>query len=128
MNDPKFSDCVLTSSDGVEFKLHRVILARRSEFFKIRIPNNASAIIFPESSEVLKNIFSYIYSGTINENFEDFKLLATTAKKFGIIDLLKFCAKKIISSMNAENAVELLIFASDFNAGMEQNILNFIAE
>lgn len=131
MNDQSYSDCVIKSSDGVEFKLHRVILTRRSEFFKKLLKNSAvdaTMIQFPENSEVLRNIFSFIYSGTINENFEDFKSLATAAKKYGIIELLKFCAKKIKISLKIENAIELLIFASDFNAGMEKSILMFIAK
>lgn len=131
MNDQNYYDCVIKSSDGVEFKLHRVILTRRSEFFKKLLKNSgvhAAMIPFPENSHVLKNIFSFIYSGTIDKNFEDFKSLAIATKKYGMLGLLKFCAKKIKFSLKIENAIELLIFASDFNAGMEKSILMFIAK
>lgn len=129
MNDQKYSDCVIKSADGIEFKLHRVILTRRSDYFKLN--NNAEIaknFDLPEHSDVLKNLFSFIYSGTIDERFNGFKSLASAAKKYGIIELLKFCAKKIKATLRVDNAVELLIFASDFNAGMEKNILMFISK
>lgn len=131
VKDEKFSDCTIKSSDDMEFKLHRVILASRCEYFRKLFNNsrlNLSQIKFPEDREVLKQIFKFIYGGTIDENFEDILTLAKTAKKFEIKELGKFCDQKLISNLSAENAIDLLIFSSNFNAEMENHVLRFIAK
>lgn len=131
MNDSKFSDIKIASNNGIKFNLHRVILAHRSVFFSKLFDGIALGLNswkFDESSEVLKNIFSFIYSGTIDQNCNDFKSFAIAAKKFEIIELMKLCENKIKMSFKIENAVDLLIFASDFNASMEKDVLNFIAK
>lgn len=132
--DPLFTDCTFVSSDGVEFKLHRIVLAARSEVLKKMLiddlkPNTPKVITLQEASYILRPMFNFIYCGIIEDSkFPDYKGILIAATKYLIEDLKNHCITHIKSMLNFENATELLIFADAHCAEIKIDFIKYIGK
>jgi hypothetical protein len=112
----------LTSSDGKDYPVHRMILGKQSDYFKkmfstdMKEKNNKSVMFADINASTLKEMLKFIY--TANAEIGDqikTKDLLYAAEKFGIHALKSFCANKLTEDVTKENALEMLVTADLFN-------------
>lgn len=134
--DTELADFTLTSSDGEDFQIHRMILADQSEFFKkmFRIDmkeKKAKSVTFEDiDSSTLKSVLKFFYTREL-EIVDDkmTKDLLYAAEKFAFDDLKSFCAIKLIEKVTVENVLETFVTADMFNVEeLEEKCLQIIVE
>lgn len=131
--DTHFTDCVVTSSENHEFKLHRVVLANKSDYFRALLTTDmregkTGKIELSESTNVLKNLFDLIYKGECEGNLMDFMDLCVATKKYLMTELNGQCLLKLKEFLNVNNAVEILVFAYDNDSNLQTKALELISQ
>lgn len=101
-NDPGLSDVKLSFNDGsLEFYLHRVILASRSEFFKSVFtgkgrketsPSSVDLEIDDHFEKVLEPFLKFFYGFPVDISKENMWLYYFLAEQYMVDDLSKVCA------------------------------------
>ncbi len=114
INNKKFSDIVLISSDNIRIYCHKIILSRINYFdnlFNSDLKESFENEIFIDnvSSKILLKIIKYIYTSSCSIDFDEGIYLYEAANYFGLDDLKKICEDKIIAFANIENACDILI-------------------
>ncbi|GFS84913.1 kelch repeat and BTB domain-containing protein 7 [Nephila pilipes] len=109
----KFSDGCLLTEDGVIFKIHRVVLSQRSEYFRALFSFNLSQETFIPSidSKTLENILLYIYTGSAHLSKKNVWDMMVASDYLLLDDLLKKCRSFAIQSMTTKNCLSSLIIA-----------------
>ena len=116
--DTIFSDVTLLSDDLQEYKAHKIILSKSSDFFRkvlIAIPSNSGNTLFLKGIEgnILKSMLKFIYEGVVSvpeEGLSKFLEIGFDLKVAGIISgkesVMRKKAKEVIESVakNSENA------------------------
>lgn len=116
-----FSDITITA-DEKSFELHKCILSTRSSvfeaMFKSDMKESTQNIVKIEDikSEVLEELFRYIYTGKVNDVTEIICELLTAAEKYCVDGLKMLCEDKMCDYLELSNAVEYLKFAIINNA------------
>lgn len=132
-NQNSFPDCVVKSSTGFEFKVHKAVLALNSEVFNSMFANQMKEgkqgiATLEESDQVLKELFRFFYCGEVKGLSAIAPKLLVAANKYLVDDLKTLCAGEIVETLNVENALKLLIFANQHNCGeLEEYAVRFIA-
>jgi hypothetical protein len=132
--DEEFADFTLKSSDGKMLKVHRMIMADKSEYFKRMLTTDmqekeSNLVWFNDiNSSTLKELVKFIYTGkaTIADN-KMAKDLLYAAEKFGLEALKSFCASSF--DVKKENVLKIFATAVQFNAKeLEEKCLEMILE
>jgi len=116
--DGLLADCKIICGDEI-FPCHRAILAARSEVFKAMLSSEweesstSSIEISDLSSETIENTLEYIYTGQIELHYNPLDLYKA-AHKYLLEDLKTWCEDKMCGSINADNVVERLVLAVDY--------------
>ncbi|XP_050435414.1 BTB/POZ domain-containing protein 9-like [Adelges cooleyi] len=130
-----FSDVVLVV-DEARLPAHRVVLASRSEYFRVSFygkfkkPNDLEVTISDAPVTLIKIILKYIYTGRINlsalEGREIFELLKIS-DFYGISNLKNSLHGYLQKSINIGNVCSFLAMTRFFqNRDLEDETLNFI--
>ncbi|XP_047307174.1 BTB/POZ domain-containing protein At3g56230 [Impatiens glandulifera] len=117
---------------------HRALLAVRSDIFRNMLDSDGcksaptDAISLPELSyEELESLLEFLYSGTLSKEKADKHVysLSVAADKYDIRYLQKFCENRMLGSLNATNALDVLEI-SDIcsNQTLKETALNFIVK
>jgi hypothetical protein len=114
INNKKFSDIVLVSSDKQVIYGHKIILSRIPYFenlFNSDLMESFEKEIQIENvnQKILLKIIRYVYTSTCFVDYEDAINLFEAANYFGLDDLKKMCEEKILCCANVENASDILL-------------------
>jgi hypothetical protein len=114
VNNKRFSDITLISSDKQCIYAHKIILSRCPYFENLFISDLLESFqneitIDNVTQEVLLKIIKYIYTFACPVDHEDAISLYEAANYFGLEDLKKICEEKILSISSIENACDILL-------------------
>ncbi|XP_053612133.1 protein roadkill-like [Plodia interpunctella] len=129
-----FSDVVLISNDGKEFKVHKIMLASQSDVFCAHISHDTceaitNTIKSPFDAEVLEAVLSYIYGDKVVGIHKTTEQILIAADFYHIDGLKSLCEQELCQRINIENAVTLLELADAHNAvKLKNDALNFIKD
>lgn len=120
--DKKFSDAQIMVGDRV-FNVHKCILDARSDYFsamfgsEMKEKRENEVKIKDVSHEVMQEVLRFIYTGRAN-NLEILKAdLFIAADEYNIEGLKTLCEDALIRDLRVENALDLLVFADQYNSG-----------
>jgi len=115
-------DVTLTCGEKV-FYCHKGILSARSPVFKAmfqyNMKENESGTVDIEDvqDEVFSELLQYIYTGTISLNIEKYcEELFAVADKYQVDQLKGSCENELISKIDAENCIEMLLLGDRYKA------------
>jgi len=121
-NDSAFSDVQIKCGDKV-FYCHRVILARRSDYFKSMFENHfkegQTGFIDMESLDAvtLEAILRFLYGGGIEKLNENGVELLKASQMLDLKDLSSVCEQYLLADyMNLDNVIDVLLMAETHNA------------
>lgn len=132
-SDTMFPDNIIKSADGVEFKVHKAVLAANSSVFFHMFSNEMqekekTLIELPESQQVLKELFRYFYCREVEGLPDIAENLLTAANKYLVDELKLICAAEILDRLDVDNVIRLLIFANQHNClEVEDAAAQFVA-
>lgn len=123
LDSGNFSDFVLKSSDGKEFKVHKSVLGARSKVFEEIFTSNSSkkaqtqaVNITDFDSKTIEHLLNYIYSHKA-ENIDDCaRKLILAADKYGLDELKNICADNILKNLSIQKVVEVFLISEKINA------------
>ncbi|KAM3143268.1 hypothetical protein pb186bvf_004600 [Paramecium bursaria] len=115
-----FSDVIIKINDDLQLTLHKSILACRSAkfngMFSSNLLENSTNIVRVEcrKPELFKLMLQWIYSGYWKEKFPDDITdtcdLLLLADEYMILDMKQKCEEDIISKLNVNNILHILLF------------------
>jgi len=115
-------DVTLTCGEKV-FYCHKWMLSARSPVFKAMFQSNmkenesGTVEIEDIQQEVVLEFLQYIYTGTISLNFEKYgEELFAVADKYQVDQLKGACENEMISKLDAENCIEMLLLGDRYKA------------
>jgi len=129
LDDPTFSDITFKLDDGREIHAHKVFCVRCAYFKamfggQMRESKQDSVSIKDTSYEVFKSLLEYLYTDEIEIKWEQAMDLFVAADQFGVERLKKLCEKKILVSINNDNAATILQAANMHHAtGLSKAVL-----
>lgn len=129
-----FSDVVMKSADGEEFRVHKAILASRSVVLRANFEHNTTESITnivesPLEAKVLHEMLTFIYTDK-SPKVDDFpeKLLAA-ADYYQLSRLKTFCEDALHRKLSVDNAIDILQLADLHSANtLKQLTLEFIKQ
>ncbi|KAK9502762.1 hypothetical protein O3M35_011472 [Rhynocoris fuscipes] len=113
-----FCDAIIESADNKCFRVHRVILAAASDYFRavftspLSVPSSNVCIKRP--SNVIENIIQYCYTGNCNVNSKNVEALLPAADELGILGLLDLCLNYLLRSINVTNCWGIHVFCKNY--------------
>lgn len=124
------SDVTVKTADGVKMKLHKFLMTARSttfnQMFNIEMKEKETGFVEIKDfdSDVLKELFRFIYYGQV-ENLDSIDVeLYKAAQRYDIKDLPEICMESIVENINKRDVVELLELADVFK---ETELFNYVA-
>ncbi|GBN19769.1 hypothetical protein AVEN_48031-1, partial [Araneus ventricosus] len=106
-----FTDGILQTDDGTTFRIHRVVLAQRSEYFRALFSFNIQeeTVLIPNiDSKILEYILLFIYKGNVALNKKDLWDLMIACDYLLLDDLLKCLRSSAIQNMTSANCLSSL--------------------
>ncbi|XP_038218979.1 speckle-type POZ protein-like [Zerene cesonia] len=134
LNNGIFSDVVIKSAEGNEFKVHKAVLASRSLVLKAHFEHNTTECITntlesPLESEVLREVLTFIYSDRAPRVDEIPEKLLAAADYYQLSRLKSLCEEALHKKLTVENAIETLQLADLHSAKtLKQLTLEFIKD
>lgn len=114
-------DGLVKCNDGVDFKIHRAILAAVSPYFKAlftnsinRDPAEATEAKMDISPDIFKILLDYAYTGTCHIDKKNVKDLLKYADQYQILDVVQLCCSYLMEELCPANCLEILKFANQF--------------
>jgi hypothetical protein len=128
LNSSDYSDFVIKFDNETEFKCHKIILSRESEYFKSLFlgnfddSNNSEISIEEISPDHMALILEYFYCKSMaTENVELMVDLIDSSKFLICNDLICYLNDKLIYSLNAQNVFAILKYATKEENEILQN-------
>lgn len=132
-NNKAYSDCTFVSSDNVQVPVHRIILLKQSDQFKIifdAMTNiNTKLFRFPNiDAETMKAVMSFCYTGNAMLNDESLTAkILSAATHFKLKKLKKVCADFLIRHLDTQNVLKLFEMSNKNDVPvLEDKCLTFI--
>jgi len=120
--DSSKSDLKLICPGEGEVSVHEIIISARSPVFSNMLKNDMTEkqsrtiVIDDFDISVVMEMVRFVYTGKLEEAFENVKDLLVIGNKYQISSLVEACGKKVAATISKENAVEIGIFAETHNA------------
>jgi len=121
LNTGQYSDFVITSRDGTEFKCHKIVLASKSRVFHAMFSaeNMQEAMqsqlrIVDIEPNTLAALLKYLYTGDVDASQSAGLLVA--ADKYDLQPLRQACESNLVKGLNGQNVVDLLLLADRHHA------------
>lgn len=126
-----FSDFTISSSDKIQFPVHKNILSCRSPYFKKMLEVSEDLTIYQSSIKavLMKEVLDFIYTGkTANVKTYCMDLL-DAAFKWELSGLLSVCEAVVISQFSVAGAPKILILADDYSMlALREEVISFIVQ
>lgn len=129
-----FTDVTIKSIDGVEFKVHKAILASRSDVLKAHFDHNSletltNKIQSPFKTQVLEQVLTYIYTDNAPTILEIPGELLAAADFYQMDRLKHLCEEALYQSLTVDNAIDILELADLHSAtNLKRSTLEFISD
>jgi len=127
-----FADVIFELDDGTEVYAHK-LLCVRAEYFKAMFCNEWAEKekrripVKDVASHVFLQLLTYLYTDNVKISLGIAMDLFVAADHFGVERLKCLCEKKILISINTDNAATVLVAANLHNAfSLRQSCLDFI--
>ncbi|CAF4952666.1 speckle-type POZ protein-like [Pieris napi] len=134
LNDGLFSDVVITSADGCEFKVHKAVLASRSMVLKAHFEHNTTEchtniVQSLLESDVLKEVLTFIYTDKAPRVDEIPEKLLAAADYYQLNRLKSLCEEALHKKLTVDNAIDTLQLADLHSAkALKELALEFIKD
>lgn len=134
LNNGLYSDIVMKSAEGVEFKVHKAVLASRSVVLKAHFDHNTvecvtNVVESPLETDVLKEVLTFIYSDKAPKVDEIPEKLLAAADYYQLSCLKSLCEEALHKRLTVDNAIETLQLADTHSANtLKQLTLEFIKD
>lgn len=114
LNNKKFSDIVLVSSDKIKIFAHKIILSQVPYFENLfnsdLMESYQNEIIIDNvSANVLLKILKFVYTDSCNIEYDESISIYEAANYFGLEDLKRISEEKILSIISIDNACDILL-------------------
>lgn len=130
-NNKEFSDVVVKCGDE-RFECHKVFLATNSPVFKAMLTsnmketNNNEIQIDDIEPEVMTEFLELIYTGK-SSNLDKFAMdLFIAADKYQINSLKEICEEALISSLEIDNCLSLLLVGDKCSTAIKKSAITFM--
>lgn len=134
LNNGLFSDVVMKSIEGTEFKVHKAVLASRSVVLKAHFEHNTTEchtniVESPLEEEVLNEVLTFIYSDKAPSVDDIPEKLLAAADYYQLSKLKSLCEEALQKKLTVENAIETLQLAEMHSAKILKKLtLEFIKD
>ncbi|KAF6211492.1 hypothetical protein GE061_012004 [Apolygus lucorum] len=112
----QFCDGVIVSADGKTYRIHRVLFASNSDYFRATfgspLTTNESVVRLEFPSSVVDVIVEFCYTRSCSITEQNVQQLLPAADQIGIISLVKLCCKFLMERLAISNAYGIYRFAS----------------
>lgn len=131
-NDINFSDVIMKSVEGIEFKAHKSVLAVHSKVLKAHFEHNmresiTNVVETPLEAEVLRDVLTFMYKDEVPRVDDAPDKLLAAADYYQLDRLKSICEEALYKILTIENAIETLQRAELFSANsLRQSTLKFI--
>lgn len=111
-------NCVLTTTDGASFRVHKFVMALCSDYFRTLFTNSLvdrrcgdgqyarKFYHIPNiSSASLESIIKFAYSGVVHINENNVNELLPAADQFNVEGIVRECIDFLLENMTAENCI-----------------------
>lgn len=132
--DGSYSDVIMKSVECEEFKVHKPVLAIRSEVLKAHFEHNTTESITnvietPLESEVLREVLTFVYTDKAPRVDEIPERLLAAADYYQLSRLKSLCEEALHKKLSVENAIDTLQLAELHSAQyLRQTTLEFIKD
>ncbi|TNN55913.1 Kelch-like protein 10 [Liparis tanakae] len=114
--DGQFCDAVIKVED-VAFDIHRIILCECSPYFLTLFgpwcgPDKKIYVIQGVSSDMMRLIIEFAYTGSISVTGENVQGLLLVADQLGVTDVVQACCDFLGEQLRAENCIGIFVFAA----------------
>ncbi len=126
-----FTDVTL-ACESSEFKVHRLVFASQSAFFKTRFEErweteDKKVDMSDLTPQVLEAIISYVYTGACTDIDDIAPDLFIAADKYQLPTLKAACEHSMLRTLSVNNAVQYLRLASSVSAeSLQEQIMKFL--
>ena len=128
-----FCDIILTSSDGEQFPVHRVVLAAGCMYFNMLFSTNMvekqQTIVSFETvpSSALREILEYIYTGSVRVKKDSLPELIFASSMFLLFDLAEYCWDVFVQILDLRNCISRKILADSIGTtSIAKKVTNFV--
>lgn len=134
LHNESFSDVIMKSNDGYEYKVHKAILASRSEVLKGNFLHNTlecqtNILESPFESATLSQVIMFIYSGKIARIDEIPETLLVAANYYQLKGLKTLSEEALHRKLTVGNVIETLKLADMHSAEtLKKKCLEFIKD
>lgn len=115
----QFCDGVLVSGDGKEYKIHRILMASNSDYFRAAfgspLSSNATLVKLDFPSDVVDELVEFCYTQSCSITDRNVQQLLAAADQIGIIGLVDSCCEFLAENINLNNAYGIYRFASIYS-------------
>ncbi|CAK1542742.1 unnamed protein product [Leptosia nina] len=134
LNDSLFSDVVMKSAEGFEYKVHKAVLASRSQVLKAHFDHNTTECLTniiesPFETDSLREVLTFIYIDKAPRVDEIPEILLAAADYYQLSGLKSLCEEALYKKVTVENAIETLQLADLHSAKtLKELTLEFIKD
>lgn len=134
LTDGNYSDVTMKSVEGEEFRVHKPVLAIRSEVLKAHFEHNTTESITnlietPLESEVLREVLTFVYTDKAPQVDEIPEKLLAAADYYQLSRLKSLCEEALHKRLTVENALDTLQLAELHSANsLRLSTLEFIKD
>jgi hypothetical protein len=120
-----YSDVAVCIAQKSTLKLHRNILACRSNFFKQRFENDDQSAVQRSvvldiadgaTLEATEAVLKYLYKGGIQLTKQNVTSVLAVANQFQADELMEMCGKFLIKTVNIDNACSILAISAKYSS------------
>lgn len=134
LNNGLFSDVIIKSVEGIEYKVHKAVLASRSAVLKAHFEHNTTEcftnlVESPLESDVLQEVLTFIYSDKAPQVDDIPEKLLAAADYYQLCRLKSLSEEALQKKLTVDNALETLQLADIHSANnLKQLTLEFIKD
>ena len=128
-----FCDVVLISSDGVEFPVHRAVLAAGCVYFNVLFNINmvekqqTRVHLKTISSSALRKVLEYIYTGSLRLNNDCVSELLLASSMLLMFELTDYCWDIFVKTLDLKNCISRKILADTISSeSIAKTVTSFV--
>jgi hypothetical protein len=128
-----FCDVVLISSDGMEFPVHRAVLAAGCMYFNVLFNINmvekqqTTIHLKMTSSSALSKVLDYIYTGSLRLTKDSVAELLFTSSMLLLFELSEYCWDVFVKTLDVKNCVSRKVLAdSTSSPSIAKTVTSFV--
>ncbi|KOB75502.1 Roadkill [Operophtera brumata] len=132
LTDASYSDVTMKSAEGIQFRVHKNVLAVRSEVLRAHFEHKmresiSNVVETPWEAEVLRDVLTYVYTDKVPQVDDAPDKLLAAADYYQLMGLKSICEEVLHKRLTVENAIDTLLLAELHSANsLRQSTLEYI--